>query len=147
MVMGPTVGEQMLHSVTSQFGNMTAREYEIAARVARINGGYSMANSFHELREKILVADPRQRSIASTWKDLPAGYAPMQGTNMLRPHQEGYRDPGMVEWAEHVEIWNAYAKQYGTEQSAVRMAERGGFGFDEAAKLTGTPPKTWLARP
>jgi len=50
---------------------------------------------------------------------------------------------GTVSWAEHVEIWEAYAKRYGREQTAERMAERGGFGYFEAADLLGHEPRTW----
>lgn len=36
-----------------------------------------------------------------------------------------------IPWALHVEAWDAYAKKYGTSQSAERLNERGGFGTRE----------------
>jgi len=53
---------------------------------------------------------------------------------------------GMVAWAEHVRAWDAYAAQYGRDQSAERIAERGGFGFIELTKFLGHEPTTWRPR-
>lgn len=53
---------------------------------------------------------------------------------------------GTITWEEHVEVWTRYAAEYGSRQSAERMAERGGFGFYEAQNLLGRPLKTWDAR-
>lgn len=58
----------------------------------------------------------------------------------------GAHGPGTITWTEHEEIWRAYAKQYGTGQSAERIAERGGFGYQEATLLLGHEPRTWVAR-
>ena len=62
-----------------------------------------------------------------------------------------YRSPwvkpaGTVTWAEHLESFEVYAKRYGREQSAERLAERGGFGYYEMAGFLGHEPTTWRAR-
>lgn len=36
-----------------------------------------------------------------------------------------------IPWPVHLEAWDAYAKRYGSRQSAERMAERGGFHTNE----------------
>lgn len=51
--------------------------------------------------------------------------------------------PGTMTWEEHVAVWEVYAKRYGSNQSAKRIAARGGFGYGEIVLLTGAPPKTW----
>lgn len=51
--------------------------------------------------------------------------------------------PGTISWTEHEEAWGDYARQYGTQQSAERMAERGGFGYGELLTHLGHEPKTW----
>jgi hypothetical protein len=51
--------------------------------------------------------------------------------------------PGTVTWSEHLEIWQLYAAKFGTDQSAERMAERGGFAFLEATELLGHAPRSW----
>lgn len=53
--------------------------------------------------------------------------------------------PGTIAWWEHEEVWRAYAELYGREQSAERIAERGGFGKHEAEKLLRGPLATWEA--
>lgn len=50
---------------------------------------------------------------------------------------------GTIDWAEHEEVWEAYAKRFGTHQSAERIAERGGFGYSEIVKLLNKQPTTW----
>lgn len=57
-------------------------------------------------------------------------------------HGPGAREDqaGTVSWAEHVEAWEAYAKRYGRDQSAERLAERGGFGYAEIVKHLGREP-------
>lgn len=54
--------------------------------------------------------------------------------------------PGTIAWTEHLEVYEAYAKRFGRDQSAERMAERGGFAKDEAEWLLGRPLTTWKAR-
>ena len=53
---------------------------------------------------------------------------------------------GTVAWDEHLQAWRAYAAKYGSDQSAERIAERGGFGYAELGALLGREPKTWLPR-
>lgn len=50
---------------------------------------------------------------------------------------------GTISWAEHVAVWEAYARRYGNGQSAERIAERGGFGHGEILDLTGGLPHTF----
>jgi phosphopantothenate-cysteine ligase len=56
------------------------------------------------------------------------------------------RPSGTVAWNEHQKAWDAYAKKYGKVQSAERIAERGGFGWNELFELLGHEPKTWKQR-
>lgn len=62
-----------------------------------------------------------------------------------RTHVQGdhKRPPGTIAWAEHEAIWREYSKQFGTEQSAERIAERHGFGHSEAVMLLGRELRTW----
>lgn len=54
--------------------------------------------------------------------------------------------PGTISWAEHEQIWAKYSGRYGSEQSAERIAQRGGFSYGECILLLGRPPETWSAR-
>ncbi len=63
--------------------------------------------------------------------------APVQATRTLN------RGPGTISWAEHESAWSAYAARYGTQQSAERMAQRGGFDFAELLTYLGREPTTW----
>lgn len=56
------------------------------------------------------------------------------------------KGPGTVSWAEHCEAWSDYAGRYGRDQSAERIAERGGFGYFELVGYLGHDPKTWGPR-
>lgn len=60
--------------------------------------------------------------------------APVQGWRVI-----GEREPrkvrGTIPWELHERIWAAYAARYGRDQSAERIAERGGFGYREAQRL------------
>lgn len=55
-------------------------------------------------------------------------------------------EPGIIRWWEHVEAWIGYARKYGTEQSAERIMERGGFGYQELVDYLGHEPTTWEPR-
>jgi hypothetical protein len=67
--------------------------------------------------------------------------APIQGdSDRKRP----INAPGSISWAEHLEIYEVYASRYGRAQSPERLAERGGFGYNEVVYLTGAPPKTYI---
>ncbi len=68
--------------------------------------------------------------------------APVQGDFTIKRGDPGHAD-GSIAWVEHEEVWRAYAKKWGSRQSAARIAERGGFGYREIVSLTGAAPKTW----
>lgn len=53
---------------------------------------------------------------------------------------------GSIEWWEHVEAWEDYAKRYGHEQSAEVIAERMGFSYGELVDHLGHEPTTWRRR-
>ena len=67
--------------------------------------------------------------------------APVQGAHYM-PKGAG-REPGTIAWVEHLAVFEPYAKRYGRDQSAERLAERGGFSWGEIVMFTGAPPKTW----
>ena len=78
--------------------------------------------------------------------------APVQSSGhawLLVGHKERAPDAkpaGTISWAEHVEAWTAYSARYGHEQSAERIAERGGFDYYELREYLGREPTTWSAR-
>lgn len=76
----------------------------------------------------------------------PPERAPVQGDYFLPRGARG-RERGTIAWSEHLEAWEAYARRYGREQSAERIAERGGFGLGELRKLLGRDPATWVEDP
>lgn len=75
--------------------------------------------------------------------EQPERRAPLQGDGYGRLQT---KPPGTISWAEHLEIYEAYAKRDGRDQSAERIAERGGFGWSECVLLLGREPKTWEPR-
>ena len=73
--------------------------------------------------------------------------APVQGDMGWQfGRKPGLHAPGTIAWAEHLTAWTVYARKYGNDQSAERLAERGGFGYDELVDLLGHEPKTWEHR-
>jgi hypothetical protein len=52
---------------------------------------------------------------------------------------------GSIAWSEHLKAYKAYSAAHGNSQSAERIAERGGFGYNEIVTLLGAEPKTWRA--
>ena len=58
----------------------------------------------------------------------------------------GAMPAGTVSWDEHAEAWESYARRYGRQQSAERMAERGGFSYGELVMFLGRKPTTWEPR-
>lgn len=72
--------------------------------------------------------------------------APVQADAWRRPSESQGKGPGTIAWWEHELAWSNYARQYGTGQSAQRMAERGGFGYAELTGLLGHAPLTWTPR-
>jgi len=79
--------------------------------------------------------------------------APVQGVgnwHFPRTHSAAKptdKEPGTIAWVEHVEAWCRYAAQYGDLQSAERIAERGGFSWNELVSLLGREPGTWQPLP
>lgn len=73
-----------------------------------------------------------------------ARWAPVQGETESRLGPA--RPRGVVAWWEHELSWQDYARRYGTQQSAERIAERGGFGFNELTDHLGHEPTTWEPR-
>lgn len=49
---------------------------------------------------------------------------------------------GTISWPEYLEAHAIYAKRH--DQSAERIAKRGGWGYAEVTKLLGHPPTTWI---
>lgn len=72
--------------------------------------------------------------------------APVQGTRADRAADGIGRTAGTIAWSEHLEAWSRYAAKYGREQSAERMAERGGFDYRELQDFLGRNPTTWSPR-
>ena len=69
--------------------------------------------------------------------------APVQGDYNRATRR--YEGAGSIAWAEHVEAWEDYARRYGRDQSAERIAERGGFGYAELVDHLKRAPATWTA--
>jgi hypothetical protein len=72
--------------------------------------------------------------------------APVQGCDARIPRGMPGREPGSVDWVEHVEAWYEYARRHGYSQSAERIAERHGFGYRELTDYLGHAPTTWEPR-
>lgn len=68
--------------------------------------------------------------------------APVQGDYGIPRGKPGHSS-GTIAWEEHELAWQAYAKRFGRDQSAERIAERAGFGYQELIDYLGHPPKTW----
>ncbi len=79
---------------------------------------------------------------------MGAKRAPVQGENTHHPNGQRklgkLRGLGTIAWSEHLEAFKSYASEYGDGQSAERIAERGGFSYDELALYLGREPSTWL---
>lgn len=80
---------------------------------------------------------PVQGGSRSEWRHVPEDVLPQlyRGTDI---------PPGTISWADHLRVYDAYARRFGTSQSAERLAERGGFGVGEIVWL-GVPDalKSW----
>lgn len=80
--------------------------------------------------------------------------APVQGDGMyhLSPddprfiYSESHR-PGTISWDEHEQAWQSYHRRFGNDQSAERLAERGGFSYRELQMFLGHDPETYEAKP
>jgi len=68
--------------------------------------------------------------------------APVQSNRNERGNY-AKREVGTIEWWEHELAWEAYVKKWGNYQSAERIAERHGFGYNEISELLGHEPTTW----
>lgn len=64
--------------------------------------------------------------------------APVQQSDRANPQ----RPRGTVAWWEHELAWHDYHRRW-PGQSAERIAERGGFGWDELVDQLGHEPTTW----
>ena len=53
---------------------------------------------------------------------------------------------GTISWEEHEEAWRIYHARFINDQSADRIADRGGFGYSELCMFLGHEPTTWTAR-
>lgn len=60
---------------------------------------------------------------------------PIQAEDVGRHHPR--RPAGTVPWSVGVAAWERYAARYGRDQSAERIAERGGFGHGEMHTFLG----------
>lgn len=72
--------------------------------------------------------DGRRAPVQGVWPDHPAG---------------------TIAWSEHEQAWLGYRARFpysGLRQDAERIAERGGFGYDEVTTFLGHEPTTWKPR-
>lgn len=83
------------------------------------------------------------RDINSSFPPIAEKRAPLQGE---RKGGRWVEPPGTIAWEEHLAAFEAYAAIFGREQSAERIAERGGFGWREVCELLGHEPTTWRER-
>lgn len=56
------------------------------------------------------------------------------------------RGPGSISWAEHLLAHAGYVSRYGSQQTAERVAERGGFSYGELVEFLGREPTSWTPR-
>jgi hypothetical protein len=68
--------------------------------------------------------------------------APVQGERRIAVGRSG-RVPGTVSWQEHLEAYEDYARLYGRDQSAERLADRGGFSYFELVQHLHRFPDSW----
>jgi hypothetical protein len=68
--------------------------------------------------------------------------APVQPSRNIAPGRTG-RIRGTVSWEEHLEAFEDYARLYGRNQSAERIAERGGFSYFELVQHLHRFPDSW----
>lgn len=76
----------------------------------------------------------------------PERRAPVQGEYIMHGGRVIGRSPdGTITWAEHLDAFEHYAAEHGRDQSAERVAARGGFGINELRQLLGHEPRTFEA--
>ena len=69
--------------------------------------------------------------------------APVQGDAGWQFGRPGARPAGTIAWWEHVRAWEEYHRRFANNQSAERIAERMGFGYEELIAFLGHEPMTW----
>ena len=114
----------------------TASHRHAALFAAGIHGGPGAWRWASDPTGTILTDEAAWERLLGEMRERTGRRAPVQGT----PKKRG---PGTIAWDEHVLAWSAYAVRYGRDQSAERIAERGGFGYAELTSLLGHEPKTW----
>ena len=82
-------------------------------------------------------------SLVPTPQPEPERRAPVRG-NHLWCHLE--RAPGTISWYEHLQAWDGYCKAGYSSSSAERIADVGGFEWQEIVKCLGHEPTTWKPR-
>lgn len=133
------------HVVDSR-GTPFAFGVNVAATAEAADAAYLCAASPDVVRR--LVAEVRRGRVSEAHcASCTCGKrrAPMQGEWKREP-EKVRRVEGTITWDEHVKCYAAYAAKYGRAQSAERIAERGGFSFEEFVRLVGHEPKTWRPR-
>lgn len=76
--------------------------------------------------------------------------APVQADRTAHlPISHSAREPGAmpqgtISWEEHVAAHAGYQRHCRSEQSAERIAERGGFSYGELIEYLGREPETWV---
>lgn len=115
------------------------------AALARGKGGWELqvvaypSGSFIEMYQdgKLCYSERLERVSRIGAKLLEGKRAPVQ------KNREFEKPAGTVSWEEHVMAWEVYARTYGNDQSAERIAERQGFCYGELVDFLGHAPKTW----
>ncbi len=64
----------------------------------------------------------------------------------VQANKQYQRSAGTISWQEHIEAFACYSARYGNDQSAERIAERGGFCYGELVLFLGRNPETWRPR-
>lgn len=78
------------------------------------------------------VQSSQQRDVSCTYREQLKGIAD--------------HGPGTISWSEYLIAYSDYSAHYGTQQSAERLAERGGFSYFELVMHLRREPTTWEPR-
>lgn len=118
-----------------------ARAEDAAAAVHAVNRLPVYVAALDEIEQRIAtltqIANTGDDGVRCAIRVMVGARAPVQAD----PKQG--KGPGTIDWSEHVAVWCAYAKIHGSQQSAARIAERGGFSYGEIVMLMGAPPRSW----
>lgn len=109
----------------------TACLERVVSRLTTENATLSgmIANAEKEHRRATQSYADLAREVATLRAKVPPPTAPVQlGYGRTRAPAG---TPGSVPWAVHVRAWESYAARHGKDQSAARIAERGGFDWRE----------------